>query len=447
MRFAHDTVDPSFRLARARIPARQRKARLLCADGVLSSPGPVWLFVPLLLLGLASVAPSLALDLTSAIARARERSPAVQASEHQLGAARANWYQAGRRPNPLAELRSENWRLTPDLRAQDPELDFFATLSQPLELGGKRAARQAVASAGIDVARAEARAVRTQLALETAKHFLAVVRAREELRAIAESEESIRSLYNVAKHRVSEGRLAEAEQLKLETELGRLRTLSVEVRANQSVALQQLRQLLGEPALDPAALEEPSFTVPPAEDDTSLVEQVLRKHPESQAMAAEKERAQHSFELERRRRIPDPTLTAGYKRTAARDTLVAGVLIPVPVFDTNWGNVQRAMAELMAANARMEATDQRLRGELLGLLQHWRALAARVRTARADLLEPAARVRHAARVAFEEGSGDILGLVDAERVYLEVQRTSLAARTEAALAAQTWEIFTQEDDE
>ncbi len=381
------------------------------------------------------------------MARARERSPAVQAAEQEVAAARANWYQAGRPPNPLAELRAENWRITPDLRARDPELDFFATLSQLLEIGGKRAARRAVALAAIDLAQAEALAVAQQLALETAKQFLAVVQAREELRAIAESENSVRSLRNVAQRRVAEGRVAEAEQLKLETELGRLRALSAEVLANQSGALQQLRQLLDEPSLEPEALEQPQCTPAPMGNDLELVERVLRKHPEYQARRAEKDQAQHSFDLEHRRRIPDPALTTGYKRTADRDTFVAGVMIPLPLFDTNWGNVQRAAAQLRAAYVREDATVLRLKGELLGLLQRWRALAAQALAAPRDLVAPAASVRQAARVAFEEGSGDILALVDAERVYLEVQRTALAAWAQAVLAAQTWEVLSQEGDE
>lgn len=396
-------------------------------------------------LGIA-VSSSAAIDMASAINRALEQSPLVQAAEQQVAAARATWYQASRRPNPLAELRGENWRITPELQAHDPDLDFFATLSQLVELGGKRAARQAIAFAGIDLARERARTVRQQVAIETARQFLAVVRTRQELDAIAESAKSIESLRDIVRRRVSEGRAAEAEQLKLEAELGRLRVLAAEGAANQFFALEQIRQLTADPALTAETLSAPELASPPVGNDLDLVDQALRRHPEYQMVLAEKNRAQRSFDLERARRIPDPALTAGYKRTAARDTLVAGVLVPVPLFDTNWGNVQRATAELMAASAQLEATVLRLRAELLSLLQRWRTLALRAFAARNDLVGPAASVRQATRAAFAEGAGEILSVVDAERVYLEARRSALAIWADAVLAAQTWNVINQEED-
>jgi cobalt-zinc-cadmium efflux system outer membrane protein len=280
------------------------------------------------------------------------------------------------------------------------------------------------------------------MAVTTASVFLNAVRIREELGVVSESTQAITALHEIARRRVTEGRLAEAEQRKLQAELGRLATLAAELEANQSVAMQQLRQLLREPDIDIAALLAPPLPAPPGDTsrDFEVVEQVLQQHPEYRAVLAEKERAQHTLELEQARRIPDPTITGGYKRTDHRDTLVAAVVIPIPVFDTNWGNIQKATAEVAAANAGAEAIVLRLRNELLGLLTRWRSSAARARAAQQEMVEPAASVRHAAQVAFREGSGDLLALVDAERVYLEVRRIALASWAEATLAGQTWLI-------
>ncbi|MCX8072524.1 MAG: TolC family protein [Candidatus Binatia bacterium] len=392
-----------------------------------------------------SLSKAAALDISSAIARALERSPAVRAATEQVAAAQASWYQASRWHNPVAELRGENWRLAPELRADNPDLDFFATVSQLVELGGKRAARQAVAWAGVNLAQQQARALRQHFALETAKQFIAVLRLREELEIVGESEHEIAALRAIAERRVREGKLAVAEQLKLEAELGRLRTIATELHASEAIALQQLRQLLDDPQLPPDTLEKPQFETPPSLGDTVIVEEVLRKHPEYQASVAAKERAQHALDLEQARRIPDPAITAGYKRTAARDTLVTGVSVPLPVLDTNRGNVQRATAELSAANALVDATAQRVRAELFAVLSRWRALAARMLSAHEEMIEPASNVRRAAQVAFHEGSGEILALVDAERVYLEVRRTVVGTWAEAVFAAQTWRILSSDN--
>ncbi|GIW43827.1 MAG: cytochrome c [Candidatus Binatia bacterium] len=393
--------------------------------------------------GLVLISPAAGLDIATAISRAVQLAPELRAAEERIASAQGQWYQAGRWQNPVAELRGENWRISSDLRADNPALDFFATISQLFELGGKRDARRAIAWAGIDFAREQARFVRQQMAVATASVFLNAVRVREELQVVAESTETVTVLHEIARRRVTEGRLAEAEQRKLQAELGRLATLAAELEANQSVALQQLRQLLREPEIEAAVLVAPTLPTPPVDSsqDSALVEQVLQRHPEYRAVLAEKERAQHTLELEQARRIPDPTITGGYKRTDHRDTLVAAVVIPIPVFDTNWGNVQKATAEVAAANAGAEAIVIRLRNELLGLLTRWRSSAARARAAQQEMVEPAASVRRAAQVAFREGSGDLLALVDAERVYLEVRRSALASWAEATLAGQTWLIL------
>ena len=50
-------------------------------------------------------------------------------------------------------------------------------------------------------------------------------------------------------------------------------------------------------------------------------------------------------------------------------------------------------------------------------------------------LEPASIVRTAARAAFVEGRGDVLQLVDAERVFGEAAREALEIRLDALHAA------------
>ena len=52
---------------------------------------------------------------------------------------------AGRLPNPLVEVRTENWTLSD--RPTSPDLDVFAVLTQPIELGSKRDTRRRLASA------------------------------------------------------------------------------------------------------------------------------------------------------------------------------------------------------------------------------------------------------------------------------------------------------------
>jgi len=68
-------------------------------------------------------------------------------------------------------------------------------------------------------------------------------------------------------------------------------------------------------------------------------------------------------------------------------------------------------------------------------LREAHALIGRLGGVDAMLVDPAEIVRRAARAALREGSGDVLRLVDAERVATEARREALELRLAAVLAA------------
>ena len=92
----------------------------------------------------ASVA-SAPFTLADALARARDESPEGAAIRARVAAARQAAGEAGWLPNPVFEFRTEN--LASGVSRSVLPLDTFAEVTQVIELGGKRAARMAVAEA------------------------------------------------------------------------------------------------------------------------------------------------------------------------------------------------------------------------------------------------------------------------------------------------------------
>jgi len=137
--------------------------------------------------------------------------------------------------------------------------------------------------------------------------------------------------------------------------------------------------------------------------------------------------------LEHARRFPDPFVTGGYKRTAGFDTVVFGVAMTLPVFDANAQTVARARGIERGAIADRDALVQRLTNDAAATVRAARVLTEQVKRASDDLVAPADGVRRAALAAFREGSADILQLIDAERVYAEVQRAVIDLRLETVL--------------
>ncbi len=400
--------------------------RLLCA--VLSC-GPL-LAGPLAAQAAAQTLPPITLG--DALTEARAQSPARQASAARVEAADASRRLAGRLVNPVAELRWENW--APGLRDTLP-LDAFATLTQPLELGGKRAARVGLAAAAAEGARAAFALTGRDLDADVARRFLAVVRERDRGRTLAVQAEGLGEIVRILERRVAEGVTAEADLRKIETERARVDTDAALAAIRAARELAVLAALTGWSPPPPAdALDRPALAAPAADRD-ALIARALLRRPDVQLATARLESSRQALAAEQARRIPDLNVTAGLKHTAGYRTGVVGVLVPIPLFDRNRAAVILARGHVAAAELELEQTRRLAAGEARAAMEAAEGLARRSQDATARLVDPAAVVRTAARAAFESGAGDLLRLVDAERVYADARIAVNDLSVDALLAA------------
>ena len=173
---------------------------------------------------------------------------------------------------------------------------------------------------------------------------------------------------------------------------------------------------------------------PGGDVDDALTAAILQR-PDLRLAAARLQQARLIADFERLRRIPDPLVNAGYKRTMGQDTGVAGVTMTIPLFDHNGQARARAEAVARAASFDEAALRARALADARASMSAATALALRASRVRTELLQPAEGVRNAAQAMFREGAADVLKLVDAERVYMDVQREALSLAVDAYVAA------------
>jgi cobalt-zinc-cadmium efflux system outer membrane protein len=179
-------------------------------------------------------------------------------------------------------------------------------------------------------------------------------------------------------------------------------------------------------------LIEPAPLDPPALSPERLAASIAR-HPAALAAAASVERAHQLTAYERARRLPEPLVTAGYKRTEGFDTAVLGVSVVLPLFDRNDASIARTLVNERAAAAERDVLVYQLTSDAAALIGAAHTMTERARMAPEELLAPAEDVRRAALAAFREGAADILKLIDAERVYTDVRRVAIELRLDALL--------------
>ncbi|MBI3248429.1 MAG: TolC family protein [Deltaproteobacteria bacterium] len=161
----------------------------------------------------------------------------------------------------------------------------------------------------------------------------------------------------------------------------------------------------------------PSPLAPPSGDPATLARQAIDHHPTIVAARARLEQVRHTLELEKARRLPDPTLTAGYKRSARHDTLVAGLVVPLPLFARNEGNIECAAAEERVAALELDALYKRQLAATTGLMHSAQALAANAQQLHQRMLHLAEVVRTASRSSFREGATEISFALLSEKAF------------------------------
>lgn len=364
------------------------------------------------------------ITLEAALSRARARSPLVDAARERQRGAEIAQSMVTRAPNPFVELRGENFGPS----AERLPRDVFATVSQPIELGGKRAARHSIATSSSALATAEVSAAEWLLTLDVVDAYLAAVQARDVRAILVEQQQSVAEIVLLLQQRVREGLSAEADQRKFETEHTRLASSIARTAVGLESALIRLGTMVGEP-LTPGQVSAP--VVPPPAHAEVVTDPDVQGRADVLAARRRLERAESLLALERARGVPDVTVTAGYKRTGGSDTGVAAVTFPIAFFDRNRPAVAQATGEVAAARADLRAVTQWAVTDARSRLMAARRLAEQAARSDADLVRPASIVRNAARAAFAEGRGDVLQLVDAERVYGEAMREALELRLDA----------------
>ncbi len=380
-----------------------------------------------------SAAPPAPVTLNDAVTQARAASPLLGAARSQAdGTAEASRLVA-RLLNPTFDFRMENMGSGAPSGALPP--DVFAEASMPIELNGRRGLRRSLAAADRDVAAGHLQSLSYEVSVRTVQVYLQALKARALVETLAANRDGLASLIETMKRRVTEGVAPESDLLRFQAESARMDIDVAKAGLELERSLNLLAFVMGSPApITAAQLVEPPPAAPPVLDDAALAQAVAR-HPDVATASARVTRAQQVTALERSRTVPDPIVTAGYKRTAGFDTALAGISVSVPIFERNKAGAARAAGEDRAAVADREAVTRRLTADAVSLIATARVLAERSTRAARELLEPADAVRNAARSAFREGAADVVRLLDAERVYSDVRRAALELRLDALAAA------------
>ena len=369
-----------------------------------------------------------ALTLEQARDLARRVAPELAAAREAVTAAKARERQAGAMPNPVAAYSREQTSGDGITNAQN-----IASVEQRIEIGGQRPARRAAAAMQSAAAAARAEVASARLDDDVARAYAFAVVAERRLVTVERAAGVFAKATQVGRARLASGDISGYENRRLTLEATRYAARRAEAVAARRSARTALGLLLsgggGAPLPDDVTLVDSTAAAPPSVPLDSLVALALLRQAELRALGLDVRAAAAEADLARRERMPTPALTAGFKNERvgvdeeSSSGFVAGVSIPLPIWDRRAGAVEAAAAESRRRVAEVEVARRRTVREVTEAYVAQQALAEQLQLLQATLGEQAAQALRSAEVSYAEGELSLVAWLDAVRAYQDAELT------------------------
>ncbi|SEL44665.1 TolC family protein [Nitrosovibrio tenuis] len=372
------------------------------------------------------------LTLREAAHFALQHNPELAAFAKEIRALQGATLQAGLLRNPELSVNVENVGNTQALRgdinsqknvAQEVVQQLTTIrIYQLIEVGGKRAARVSAALLGQEVAGKDYEAKRTELIARVANVFTDVLAAQEQLRLAEESQKLARKVVNAVAKRVQAGKVPPIEETRVEVAFSTTQIALVQAQRDLAAARKRLTLLWGNssPQFGKALGDLQSFVTLPSFE--ALAQRVLTSPMALRGMKGIEQR-KALLDVQRTRRIPDVTVSAGVVHHAqlGGNTPVVSLAVPLPLFDRNQGNLREAHQRVDKAVDEQMATELRLKTELTQAYEALSASQDEIHILANDILPRARSAFEVTNKGYELGKFGFLEVLDAQRTLFQNQ--------------------------
>lgn len=361
------------------------------------------------------------LTLQRALAQALAGSPELAQFPFDLRSAEARTLQAGYRPNPELSLLTEDFGGNRG-RGGFRESQTTLTLSQVIELGGKRSNRLKLASLDANLVAWDYETKRLDVFVETARTFVDVLAAQRKVALAEDALRLERQFYGAVSERAKAGDVSPLEERRAQVTL-----------SNSQIALEQARRELGSARAKLAASwgsRQPQFDK--AEGDLShgvvrppplpTLMALLAQNPEVARWTTEIAQREARIAVERSKNIPDLTVQGGPRRYGDSGTaFVAGVAISLPAFGLNRGNLLDAQSQLGKSRAQQQAAEVRAASSLQQAFERLSGAYEAVQVLQRSVLPAAETAYNGVSTGYRQGKFSLVEVLDSQRALFEAR--------------------------
>ncbi len=375
----------------------------------------------------------------AAVAQVLASSPELAAAAEAVRAKEGEARQASLWLNPELVGEVENFAGSGEAKDFDTA-EYTLSLAQPLDLSGKVRRRALAADYERRLAGWEYETIRLDLLTATRRAHAEVTAAQQNVTLARELAQLADNLAEAVRKRVQAGKVSPVEMARIDVVQTAARTEALRAAQELATARAALVALWGEGAAPSewvAVEDRPAAKVP----DPRAVEPLLAQTPEAARWADELALRETEFAFAQAGAVQDVTASLGVRRFAETDdnALVAGLSVPLPVFDRNQGAVAAAAARRVEAERRRSAFRARQKADFQAAYNTLKAADLSARSLDDRIIPSARSVFSATTSGYQAGKFSLIELLDAQRTLFEAQVQGVAARAELAKAQADFE--------
>jgi outer membrane protein, heavy metal efflux system len=380
-----------------------------------------------------------------AVQEAIDRNLGLLAERYNLTVAEAKIITARLRPNPVFSAGLDY-------------IDFLRTFTQAnaggptewnvrtdvvLERGGKREARIAVAENARDVAKLNLLNTTRGLVLDVQNAFIDVLQAKDNLALARENLAAFQGIVNVNQARVQAGDLSKVELVRTQVAALQFQSAVRQAESKLRIANNKLQTLIGR------IVPSPTFDIvgdlrrePVPLELPALQAQALQLRPDVLALRQDQARSQAELRSQLAQGKVDYTVGTEYHREFHNGNANAlGVFFqaPIPLFNRNQGEIERARQEQRQAEARVRALEVSVESDVRNAWLQYTTSRDLLESVERGLLTQAKDVRDTMEYSYRRGEASLVEFLDAQRAFNDARQSYNDARADFARSLYTIE--------
>lgn len=392
----------------------------------------------------AYINPVAGLTVDEAVKYALNNNKGLLADRQLIAEATGRLKQAGLKPNPMLGISGATDPASP------ADSGFTVGVTLPLEYGGRRLRRIAVAERELERRKFEVAERERRLAAEVRLKYGEAIEAVRNLELNDKLLELNQQSFTIVKARVTEGASAPLEQSLLQVELGRIEAQRTAYTTRAAVLIEELKNLLGMDSADRLQLRDEFIERPVALTREQMLEKAMQTRPDLLAARAAEEVAAAMIVQAKTEGRVDLSVFAEYglqgtgfdqlglnpdtghpERIFMRSSMIkGGVNIILPTRNKNEGNIAAAVALGEEARLRREFIESVIRREVAAAYTRYEGAVKVLKTYNTDLLATSQNNLRVVRGSYDLGYVRLTEVLNEQRRLVDVQMSYTGALKE-----------------